>query len=371
MKKQIYIAFLFLIIVSNHIWSQSKETVFKTDTLATAKNLQFIGVPIAFYTPETEFGFGGGGQLFLLNEKNRYKNRISNILFSGIYTLNEQFTFEIKPQIYLSQGEYFIDVSYAWEIYPNLFWGLGNNTPDSNEEVYNMTSHKLKVGYLRRLPPNLNFGFEYIFENHEITETQEGGQLESGAILGSNRSIISGLGAVFNLDTRDDVGSPLSGRYYKLNALFSSELLGATQGYNKFFLDLRTYEKLSSNSVLAMQVYVENTFGDAPFQGLARFGGSYRARGYFNGRFIDNHMYVVQTEYRWRFHPRWTAAAFGLIGEVANAPDDFFSISNIKPAAGAGIRFRLLKNKSTWLRLDTGYGEAGNSGFYFGINESF
>ncbi len=372
MRKQISTCIVALLLLfSNGVQSQSKETVFKTDTIASTKNIQFIGVPIAFYTPETEFGFGGGGQLFLLNKSNIYNDRQSNILFSGIYTLNEQFLFEVKPEIYLGKGDYFIDIDYTWEIYPNLFWGIGNSTPDRNEEVYNMTSHKLKMGYLRRLPPNLNFGFEYVFENHEVTEVEEGGILDSGSVLGNDRAVISGLGVNFNLDTRDDVGSPLSGRYYKLNAQFSSELLGATHGYNKFFLDLRTYEPLTKTSILAMQVYSENTFGDAPFQGLAKFGGSYSARGYFYGRFTDSHMYIIQTEYRWRFRPRWTMAAFGLVGEVASAPENFFSISNMKPSAGAGIRFKLLKNKSTWLRLDTGFGENGNNGFYFGINEAF
>ena len=369
MKKQLFYSMLFLLPL--FVFGQSKETVFKTDTIASSKNIKFIGVPIAFYSPETAFGFGGGGQLFLLNKTNKYNARESNILFSGIYTLNKQFLFEVSPQIYFGQGDYFIDAKYKWEIYPNSFWGLGNNTPDQNEEAYNMTSHVLKISYLRRLPLSLNFGFEFIFENHEVTEMEEGGILDSGTVTGSDRAIISGLGVVFNLDTRDDTGSPLSGRYYKASAQFSGEIFGATQGYNKFFLDLRTYEPLSEKSVLALQLYSENTFGDAPFQGLAQFGGGNSGRGYFFGRFRDNHKYVFQTEYRLRFHPRWTAACFGLIGEVATLTSDFFSVSNIKPSAGAGIRFKILKDKSTWLRIDTGFGENGNSGFYFGINEAF
>ncbi|WP_282043620.1 BamA/TamA family outer membrane protein [Winogradskyella flava] len=350
---------------------RDENNVIKTDTISSSKNYQLIAIPIAFYTPETEFGFGGGGQLFLLNEKNRYKNRLSNILFSGIYTLNEQLMIEITPQIYLGSGDYFIDAHYLLEVYPNLFWGIGNNTPDENEEVYNQTTHAFNIAFLKRLPSNLNFGFQFNFKNHEVTEVQENGILASGDVLGSRRTVIAGLGAVFNYDTRDNTGSPNKGFYYQAKAQFSSELMGSTQGFNKFILDLREYLPIGKRSLLAFQLYSENNFGDVPFQALASYGGGNRARGYFFGRFRDKNMYVSQVEYRWRFKPRWTLNTFALAGEVAERPEDFFSIKNIKPSFGLGARFKIFKDKDTWLRFDYGSGIDGNSGIYFGINEAF
>ena len=38
---------------------------------------------------------------------------------------------------------------------------------------------------------------------------------------------------------------------------------------------------------------------------------------------------------------------------------------------GGGIRFQLVKDQDTLLRFDTGVGEDGNNGFYFGVNEAF
>ena len=93
------------------------------------------------------------------------------------------------------------------------------------------------------------------------------------------------------------------------------------------------------------------------------------ARGYFQGRFIDDQMYVITAEYRWRFHPRWSLAAFGLMGEVSDISQGFFS--NPKLSAGGGIRFKILKKQNTLVRLDVGIGESGNSGFYFGVNQAF
>ena len=369
--KHIHIPILILFFLTLNLWGQNPNDVFKTDTIAKSKNYQFLVVPIVFYTPETDFGFGAGGQLFLLKNKNKYNDRVSNIFFDGIYTTNKQIILDIIPQIYIGKGDYFLDMSYKFKIYPNSFWGVGIDTPDSNKEAYDMTSHIFKVSFLRRLPPTLNFGFDYNYENHNITEVKEDGLLASGDILGSDSAIISGFGVVFNLDSRDNIGSPISGRFLKLSAQFSSELFGATQTYNKFIGDLRTYQKLGKRSIIALQLYYEGNYGDPPFQGLAAYGGSNRARGYFQGRFIDRHMYVVQGEYRYRFHPRWALNGFGLFGEVTHIASDFFSLNNMKPSFGGGIRYKILKDQNTWIRVDIGKGIDGSSGFYFGVNEAF
>ena len=200
---------------------------------------------------------------------------------------------------------------------------------------------------------------------------EEGGQLDSGLILGSDRAVIVGFGATFNLDTRDNLGSTTEGNFLSFSARFSSELLGATQGYNTFILDLRSYRPLGKKSFFAAQLYLENHFGEVPFQGQATYGGSNRARGYFKGRFIDNQMYVLQGEYRYRFKPRWAVNAFGLVGSVNSDTSELYRFTNLKPAFGGGIRFKILKNQSTWLRLDYGVGKDGQNGIYFGVNEAF
>ncbi len=369
MKKYLFFL-LFIIGLKGSLFAQQDQgAVYQSDTLGGGKALKIIALPVLFSTPETGFGFGAAAQMFLLRKTNIYNARLSNMFVSAIYTTKNQFMFEAKPQIYLDRGDYFLDTVLKYRIFPNSFWGIGNTTTDENEEGYDMTSIELRARFLKRLPPSLNFGFEYIFENHDVTMVEEGGILDSGTVLGADRAIISGLGVVFNLDSRDIVEAPASGHFLQLNARFSSEILGATYNFNKFIFDLRTYLPIGEKSVLALQAYSENTFGDIPFQAMAWFGGGERARGYFRGRFIDNHQYVLQAEYRLRFHPRWTVAGFALMGEVADLPGEF--LDDIKPSVGGGIRFKLTKDQNTLLRLDIGRGKDGNSGFYFGVNEAF
>jgi len=368
--KRVFCLFLFSCGLTLSMLAQQNEgAIYQSDTLGKGKALKIIALPVLFSTPETGFGFGAGAQMFLLRKSNVYNARLSNMFVSVIFTTKKQFMFEAKPQIYLDKGDYFLDMVLKYRIFPNSFWGIGNSTPDENEESYDMTSFEFKARFLKRLPPSLNFGFEYVFENHDVTMVEEGGILDSGEVLGADKAIVSGLGVVFNLDSRDIVEAPKSGHFLQLNARFSSEIMGASYNFNKFILDLRTYLPLGERSILAIQAYSENTFGDIPFQAMAWFGGGERARGYFRGRFIDNHQYVLQAEYRLQFHPRWTVAGFALMGEVAGLPGEF--IDDIKPSVGGGIRFKLTKDQNTLLRLDIGVGKDGNNGFYFGVNEAF
>lgn len=365
-----YLILISLLGFSFHALAQRQDqAIIRSDTLNKGKDLKLIGIPVIFSTPETGFGFGGGGQLFLTSEKNVFRSRKSNILFTGIYTTNSQVVIQALPQIYFGAGDYYLDGVYEFRIYPNKFWGIGNDTPASNEEDYNMTSHKFRVDFLKRLPPSLNFGLRFNLENHEVTEVAEGGLLASGDVLGSDRAVIVGLGAIFTLDTRDQVEDPHGGYYVNFNAQFSSENFGATHGFNRFITDMRAYRPLGKKSLIAARFYLENNYGDVPFQAKAQFGGGDMARGYFKGRYIDNQMYVLTAEYRWRFLPRLSLAAFALMGEVSDINQDFFKAPHF--SAGGGIRFKVLKDQNTLVRLDVGVGEDGNSGFYFGVNQAF
>ncbi|WP_109829627.1 BamA/TamA family outer membrane protein [Reichenbachiella versicolor] len=345
------------------------EQIHLGDTIVNTGWIKTIGIPIIFYTPETNLGFGGGAQFFLTQQNNKFNQRRSNILASGIYTLKKQVIVDIKPQIYLAEGEFFLDMVYQYKVFPNSFWGVGNNTPDDNREEFNSTSNIIKVAFLRRIPSSLNFGLEYHYEHHYITKVEEEGLLAPGNILGSNKAVISGLGAVFNFDSRDNTASTSNGHFLQMSAKYSSINFGATSGYNKFVTDLRTYRPITSNSTLAFQVYTENNYGEVPFQGMAWFGGGERGRGYFKGRFMDLKMFVLQAEYRLRFHPRWTAAGFALAGNVG--PQTSEMINSVKSSYGGGIRYKLTKDEDIRIRLDFGFGQNGSNGIYFGVNEAF
>ena len=368
MKKILIILLLFSF--GLELLGQSRDAEFyRTDTLKIRKRVQIIALPVVFYTPETKFGFGAGLQTFFLSQTNIYNSRESNTMFDIIYTTEKQFILDVIPKIYFNFGNLFLDGSFKYKVFPNSFWGIGNSTPDENLERYNMRSTMFKVALLQRLPPDLNFGFQYQYERHTMLELDSAGQLIREDIPGSTGATINGISFVFNLDNRDNVYSTRTGNFMQLTAGFSAKGIGATHSYNKYIIDLRKYFPIGDKSAIASQIYLENTFGDVPFQTKAYLGGGERMRGFFRGRYIDNHMYVVQAEYRNRFAARWIVAAFGAFGEVASLPKYF--MDDIKYSVGGGIRYQIIKSNPTILRLDIGFGKGGNSGFYFGVNEAF
>ncbi len=343
--------------------------IYKTDTLGAEKKVKVLGLPVVFASPETGFGFGGGAQLIFLKQADRYDSRISTMLASAIYTLNNQLMIEAMPEIYLKGGDYLIDGNVSFKIFPNKFWGVGKGTNEEAEEDYDMTSINVRAQFLKRLPPLLKFGLGFNYIQHDVTEVTEGGLLDQGDILGFDEARIVGLGIVFNFDSRNQIASPTEGFYFGMDTWFSSENMGATSSFNKFIADLRTYLPIGGKSVLAGQIYSESTFGDVPWQAMAWYGGGDRGRGYFRGRFMDKQMYVTQLEYRWKFHRRFTAAAFSTLGGVADVPDNLFK--NAKYSYGGGLRFKFVKDQDTLLRIDFGFNDEGGSGFYFGVNEAF
>lgn len=347
-----------------------KSQAIQTDTLAY-KNVSTLLVPIAFYSPETNFAFGGGGQVFFQTRKSKSEVLNSTVLASAIYTLNQQLTIEIQPQIYFNYERYFLDTKFRYKIFPNLFWGLGPNTPEQAEEDYNQTEISVSATFVKSLPSHVNFGFAFNFSEYNVTEVEDGGILDTKDIEGAMGATLVGIGVVLNIDSRDNKFSPLKGSFYQFKTNFTSRVLGSTHSFNSYYLDLRKYLNLGSNNILAMQLYSQFTFGNSPFQAKAYYGGADVARGYFKGRYIDDHLYVVQMEYRMPLSKRWELAAFALTGNVGSNESDNELFTDYKSSFGFGPRYFLYKNKRTLLRLDIGMNKDGNGGIYFGVNEAF
>ena len=174
-----------------------------------------------------------------------------------------------------------------------------------------------------------------------------------------------------NVDSRDNKFSPLGGGFYQFKTNFTSKVMGSSHSFNNYTLDLRQYINLGRNHIIALQFYTRLTFGNSPFQGKSYYGGANVARGYFRGRYIDDHMYVSQVEYRMPVKKRWELAFFALNGNVGDNNPGTGLFDHNKPSYGFGPRYFIYKDKRTLLRLDFGFNNQGGAGIYFGVNEAF
>ena len=93
-------------------------------------------------------------------------------------------------------------------------------------------------------------------------------------------------------------------------------------------------------------------------------------RGYFEGRYRDLTFMMLQMEYRQYFWWRLGFVVFGGVGDVA---DDLlnYTFEDLKYSYGLGLRFLFNQKEKVNIRIDLGFGQDGNSGLYFGVEESF
>lgn len=179
------------------------------------------------------------------------------------------------------------------------------------------------------------------------------------------------LGAIIvplEIDSRDNNQFPREGWKVDGDAKFYRESGGSDFDADIFKLSINHYLPVRGTDALATRVIFKSSSDNAPFFLKSGFGGSTDLRGYESGRYRDNRMYAIQTEYRWQFSDRWIFTGFAGFGEVAEDFGDFGS--DLLPAAGIGTRFVLSKKHKVSLSSDIAVGNDGVE-FYFGVGEAF
>lgn len=169
-------------------------------------------------------------------------------------------------------------------------------------------------------------------------------------------------------DTRDQEQFPRDGIHVTGRAMLYSRSSGSDFNAETYKIAGNYYLPVGERNVLASRAVIRWTKGDAPFFLKSSFGGGTDLRGYPAGRFRDNMMYALQTEYRWHFSERWIFTGFAGVGEVARSFGDFGE--NLLPAGGIGARYLLSKKHRVGLSFDLARGKTGTE-YYFGVGEAF
>jgi hypothetical protein len=337
----------------------------KNDTTRTARS-GIYPLTILFYTPETGIA-GGAAALYLYRDPS--SPRASALTADIIYTQKKQFIAEISGDQYFEQGQYRLMTDLLFQKYPNKFFGIGNNTQESNEETYTPQTVFVKAVLYRNLSSHVNIGPIVRYENASMSETLAGGVLASGFLPGSRGGVSAGVGIVANWDSRDNTFAAQSGSFYQLTTLFYRSAFGSDYSYDDIQIDLRNFFVTMTDHVFAIQAAGEFIDGEASFQNLAKFGGQNILRGYYEGRYRNKNGVAIQAEYR---IPVWWR--FGVVGfaGVAQVADRFSSLAldHFWSAGGMGLRFSWSPEERINIRMDYGAG-SNSSGLYFTITEAF
>ena len=359
---------LFCLLFLNN-WSLPPVIAQSTSTDTTSNNNSLFAVPIAFFSPETDWAFGITGIYAFRFKKEKITTRPSQLTLGFAYTLNKQLLIYLPYQFYAKNEVYNVSGELGYYLYSYQFFGLGNDTKAEDMEIYKVNYPRIRMNALKLLRPNLYVGFRYWMDDFEIKTVEEGGILATQSIPGQQGSFLSGLGLVLNFDNRNNIFFPTKGTFLEFVSFANGAYLGSDFNFTKITLDA-THYRAFKHQVIAFNFYTEFTGGIAPFNQLALLGGNKRMRGYFEGRLRDNHQVIFQSEYRFPIYKeRFRGVLFGGIGQVANTFSDF-KLQQMKYTYGLGLRILINKKERIHIRLDAGFGKD-TSGFYLTIGEAF
>jgi hypothetical protein len=331
---------------------------------------KFLLYPTVAFTPETSWEIGISA-LLLYYAKRDTTNRLSEIQSLNFYTLNKQYGAWFEHFIYTDKDKWFFLGRLRFQRFPLLYYGIGPSAKKEDELLVNSNYILIRERVLHKIAHNLFAGLEIDFQKlYNGSIDQMGSTLPAPPGSAGTQNI--GLGAGIVYDTRHNILNVRNGNFAEVAWLNYSPSLGSDYTFRSLTFDGRAYRTVKKNQVFAAQLYGQFIGGNPPFNQMALVGNESLMRGYYTGRYRDKNYIAAQAEYRFLpfgFSKRLGATAFIASGVVAPAFNKF-SINNILPSAGVGLRYLVFPKKDIFLRFDVGFTKEGPA-FYIFSGEAF
>ncbi len=338
------------------------------------KRRKLFAFPAVIYSPETTLAFGGAGN-FYFKIGHDTTVRTSYIQALALYTLRQQTVFGLESAVFFHNERYILKTKASASYFPDRFWGIGNNSQESNMEHYTVGQFYLFPQLLRKTYKKLFLGMAYEIQNVFSFEYGSGKPpgtsiFDTQNVNGRYGSLVSGIGLVALWDGRDNTFSPSKGFYFSYYINNYSAALGSEFNFVFHSVDIRKYYTVAKDQVLAFQFMFNTNVGTVPVRSMSNIGSNTIMRGYYEGRYTDNNFIGGQVEHRFHLKGRFGMVAFVAAGRVGSNTSDLFMFDGLKPSIGSGLRYAIDKKEKLNLRLDVGFGQH-SSGVYFNITEAF
>ena len=327
-------------------------------------DFSIIGGP--HYSTDTKLGLGLVAAGLYRSDPNDTLQPPSNVsLFGDVSTVGFYMLGVSGTHIFPGDRQR-IDYTTYFYSFPCYYWGMGYDMGNNNDNKSEMKDWQaqMKASWLFATANDLFIGptiaFDYI----------HGSRIERPELLNGQRATTYNIGAGFTLlyDTRDNLTAPKRGVYLSLQQLFRPRFLGNKYAFSTTDLQTSGYIPLWKGATLAADFRTLLNFGNPSWAMMALLGDSYSMRGYYEGRYRDKHKVETQIELRQHVWRRNGIVLWAGAGTVFPKFSEM-RMSHVLPNYGLGYRWEFKKNVN--VRLDYGFGKAGQSSFIFNINEAF
>lgn len=337
----------------------------------TNKRVNFLAIPAVYVSPETNWAFGASGSVsFKTSFKNDPNTRTSIIQALGIYTLNKQYVGSLDATIYFPKEKYILYGNCSYSYFPDKFWGVGPHTINTDIERYStnqlaLFAH-LKRKVVKRFFAGLIYDYRHVYNMHYWAH----GNIDTNFVEGREPYDLSGGGISLSYDTRNNTFYPSKGFFVQAQLVEYNKAIGSGYDIFKCVAEARYFRQLHKYVISATQLYAIVNDGTTPLKSLAALGGSDNLRGFYQGRFRDKVYMSLISELRFPVTEHIGFTVFGGTGNVSSSVPSF-DFSSLKYSFGGGLRLAIRTKDRLNLRIDYGYSDRYNNGFYFTIGEAF
>lgn len=327
-------------------------------------DFSIIGGP--HYSTDTKLGIGlVAAGLYRANANDTLLPPSNVSLFGDVSTVGF-YMLGIRGTHIFPQDKYRADYTIYFYSFPCKFWGMGYDMgdDDSNKSDMKRWQARFKASFLFHMGDNLYLGpmvsYDYVI----------GRRIERPELLNGMDQHTWNIGAGFSAvyDTRDVLTYPHRGFYINLSQCFRPRFMGNDYAFSTTELQVDAYQRVWKGAILAEDFRTMLNFGNPSWGMMALLGNSNSMRGYYVGRYRDKHKMEAQVELRQHVWKRNSLTTWVGAGTVFHKFSEMRS-RHILPNFGIGYRWEFKKNVN--VRLDYGFGKAGQTGFLFSINEAF
>lgn len=336
-----------------------------SETVDESKLIDWGILPGPFVNPEQGFGIGVAAVGLYTPYDWQKGDPYSTVTITSYGSTSGSYGLGLNNRTYL-KGDKVRLLGEAWISHtPGYYWGIGSQAAenDSNKVQYEGQRLQLSPKIAVEIAPNTYAKLGWQWQSFNKVDGVDGDILPSEVTNATSSGVLLGM----EYDTRDFEPNPMRGQFLDIEWIANRDSLGSDEDYDNLVANYRLYQQWSNSTIIAMEVYSQSIFGDAPWFDYAQLGDDQRMRGYYQGQYRDKHQLSTQIEIRHTIAGRHGVVAWLGAGNIAPTYHDLFASSWL-PTVGVGYRFAFKARIN--VRVDLGVGKD-STGFYFQINEAF
>lgn len=356
------------------LWDHPLVKRFTSSTSDSTRSGSLLFLPVLGYSQETGLEFGATGIYNFYTDRADTGIFTSNLNSVVSFTTEKQVNLKLESDLWTTGNTYHYIAALRYKKYPFNFYGLGDQTRADDKQVLTQNFFQVNLEAEKKILPRYYAGLNVLFENFDYRE-EDGTDFTSPSLAGAGGGRYLAFGISQSYDSRNSNTETTKGFYARGKYAWAPDFWGGEHFTGSLLsVDLRGFLPLQRQLTLGFQGILETVLSDStPFYLTPQLGNDEIMRGYYQGRYRDENYLAVQSELRYRLHPRIGLAAFLGAGSVYRNEID---LSKLKLAGGGGVRYFFDLEHHSSIRFDYAIGEkkAGEGrqgGFYLALGQAF